>query len=144
MSREATVNCGLLIRKGSLAYQSTPSAFTADVAGTKGPSPGAITVTTAGTDVDLSQLSQPGLCWLQNLEPPGGNFVEYGVRDPATSGFYPLGELLPGEGFVLRLSRNLEEEYYPSTGTGTTGPTKRLHLKANGASVDVRCDAFQA
>lgn len=141
MSDEAQIRSSLQINKGNLNYQSQPTAFNADVATGKGPSPGAITAALAGTDVDFGELVQPSLCRLMNLD--DANFVEYGIREPATGFFYPLGELLPGESFVLRLSRNLQEEY-TGVGTGTSAPTNFFHLKANTAPCVVLVEAFEA
>lgn len=147
MANEAQLRTSLYVRKQAddgtilLEYQSRPSAFAADVSGTKGPVPGAIQVTTSGTDVDFSQLTTPGLCRVMNFD--STNYVEYGIRDPDSRIFYPLGELLPGESFVLRLSRNIQEEYFPSTGTGTTTPANKFHFKANTAACSVLVEAFE-
>jgi hypothetical protein len=136
MSSEATVRSSLQILKQSgsltvLDYQSRPSTFTADVAGTKGPVPGAISVTTAGVDVNLSELTTPGLCRLMNLD--AANYVQYGVWDGVT--FHDLGELLPGETFVIRLSRNI------GLGTGTV--YENLRLRANSATCICVVEAFE-
>lgn len=140
MANEARLQVSLQIRNGTQNYQSRPSAFAADVSSPGGPSPGQITATEEGTDVDLSELTTPGLCRIMNLD--ATNYVEYGIREPATLSFYPLGELLPGESFVLRLSRNLGEEYV-GTGTGTSASTNFLHFKANGDSCRVLVEAFE-
>ena len=147
MSNEARIRSSLTIRKGTtplqLEYSSKPTTFLADVAGVKGPSPGAISVSVYGTDVDLSELEVPGLCRLMNLD--AKNYVEYGIWDPEVDMFYPLGEVLPGESYVIRLSRNLREEYGTGTGTGTIGPsTNRLRLVANVATCNVLVEAFEA
>ena len=140
MANEARVNCSLQIRTGNLTYTSQPTGFQADVAGVKGPSPGAVTVSTAGTDIDLSELPTPGLATLQNLDED--NYVTYGSYDPETTKFYPLGELLPGEIFPIRLSRLLGWEQ--GTGTGTDGPeTNRLRFYANAAECVVVVNAFE-
>lgn len=146
MTDDATIRGSMQIRKGTdpvlLDYISRPTAFTADVTGTKGPSPGAITVATApGTDVDLSELTTPALCRIMNLDDE--NFVEVGIWDPEISTFYPIDEILPGETYIRRLSRNLAQEY--GTGTGTTGAeTNRLRLRADTAACDVLIEAFEA
>lgn len=140
MADEAIVRSSLQIKAGNVNYQSQPTAFKADVTGRKGPVPGAIAVSTDGTDVDFGELTTPGLCRIQNLDPT--NFVEYGIWEPATSTLYPLGELLPGETYILRLSRNLQEEYL-GTGTGTSAPTNRLRFKANTAACNVVVEAFE-
>lgn len=138
MSNEAQIRCSLSIRTGSIHYASQPTAFTADVAGRKGPAPGAFTVSTAGTDADLSELTAPGLCRIQNLD--ATNYVTFGIWEPDASLFYPLGELLPGETYVLRLSRDLGEQYTSVTGTGVAN--NKLRFKADTASVVVLLEAF--
>lgn len=140
MANEAVINSTLQINKGNLSYLGRPTSFTATVTGTKGPTPGAISATLAGTQVDLSELTQPGLCRIMNLD--ATNFVEYGIWDTENSVFFPLGELLPGESYVLRLSRNIQEEY-TGTGTGTTAPTNKLMFKANTAACVVLVEAFE-
>lgn len=146
MANEAQVRGSLQILKKSgtitlIDYGSKPTTFQATVTGTKGPVPGAFTVTVLGTDVDFSELTTPGLCVFKNLDPT--NFVTYGIWDPENSKFFPLGELLPGEVFPIRLSRDLQEEF--QTGTGTTGAdTNRLRFKADTVSLDVSVEAFEA
>jgi hypothetical protein len=149
MADEATIQNSLQIRKVDatsgavvLEHRSTgPTSFNVDVSGTKGPTPGAITVTTEGTDVDLSELTIPGLCEIHNQD--GTNFVEVGIWDPEVSKFYPLDEVGPGEKYTRKLSRNLQEEFM--TGTGTTGAdTNRLRLKADTDSCEVYVGAFEA
>ena len=140
MSNEAQIRSSLSIVSDNLTYRSQPTAYNADVAGSKGPVPGAIAVSTVGTDVDFSELTTPALCKIQNLDDT--NFVEYGIWDPEGSTFYPLGELLPGEFSVLRLSRNLQQEF--GTGTGTTGAdTNRLRFRADTATLQVSVEAFE-
>ncbi len=145
MADEAQVRSSLQITKKDgaltlLEYRSQPTVFKADVAGTKGPVPGAITVTILGTDVDFGELTTPALCRIQNQD--ANNFVTYGIWDPENNTFFPLGELLAGETYVLRLSRNLQEEF--QTGTGTIGAnTNRLRLKADTASLNVSIEAFE-
>lgn len=139
MANEATVNCSLQIRLGNGMYQSQPSSFRADVSTFKGPSPGAVTVATTGTNIDLSQLVQPGLCRIQNLSDT--YLVEVGIHDGAL--FHPLLELLAGESYVMRLSRNIgEEEDVP--GTGTTGDVNTLCLRAVGGSAVCLVEAFES
>jgi hypothetical protein len=155
MAKEARLNISLNIRKvfngvTVLDYRSTPTSFNADVDGTKGPTPSAIRVSTAGTDVSLAEITgigdTPGLCWLSNLDTTTDDdthYVEYGIYDPLTFTFYPLGELLPGECYAFRLSRFIESELGTGTGTGTiSSDVPRLRFKAHGAAVDVRVDAF--
>jgi hypothetical protein len=138
MANEAVIQTSLNIKAGNISYQCLPITFRATVTGRKGPSPGAVAVAVAGTSIDFGELTTPALCRLQNLD--ATNFVEYGIWDGIQ--FFPLGELLPGESYVIRLSRNLQEEY--GTGTGTTGAAaNRLRLKANTAAVNVLVEAFE-
>ena len=146
MSSEAQLQISLKINKsgtsGNLNYQSYPTQFTSDVDGALGPTPGAFLVSVDGTDVDLSQLTTPGLCRLSNQD--GNNFVTYGLKDPVTNKFYPLGELLPGEFYVLRLSRVLGWGYSGS-GTGTSGDdVNKLHFIADIDPCVVLVEAFEA
>ena len=108
MADEATINSSLQIIKGTtLEYRSLPGSFTADVAGTNGPSPGSFTVSSAstGTSPDLSQFTTPGYVRFRNLDPT--NFVEIGLLISAT--FQQLFEMLPGETYVMRFSRNITD-----------------------------------
>lgn len=140
MANEATVQTRLRIKNGNLDYQSQPGSFTADVAGAKGPTPGAITVSTDGTDIDLGELDTPGLCRVLNLDDT--NFVEFGRWDNTTEVFYPLIKVLPGEGYVFRLSSMIEEEY-AGTGTGTTANVSTFRAKADTAACNVLVEAFE-
>jgi hypothetical protein len=148
MSDEARVQSLLTIRKVDASgrvlidYRHGGGTFTADVGGLVGPTPGSFVVSVSGTDVDLSRLAAPGgLCRLVNNDPT--NFVTVGVYEPGTDEFYPVLELLPGEGYVVRLSRSALRE---STGTGTLpgGYDSKLQLRANAAPVVVSVEAFDA
>lgn len=144
MAGEITVTGALAINKEKLSYQSLPTSFTADMDGTPdGPTPGAITATLDGTDIDFSELESFGVCRIQNLD--STNFVDVGIVDPETEKFYPILRLLAGESFPMRLSPNLQEEYGTGAGTGTTGAnTNRLRIKADTAPCNVIVDAFPA
>lgn len=139
MANEATIRTRLEVKVANLDYRSTPVQFEADVqsAKPKGPTPGNVLIPVDGTDIDLSELDTPGLCRIMNVD--GTNYVQFGIWDGST--FFPLGEVLPGETYVLRLARNLGEEY--GTGTGTTGAAiNKLRFKADTAAVNVIVDAF--
>jgi len=142
MTGEATIRASLAIRGGDadpLNYSGKPEQFTGDVSVGVGPTPGVITATVAGVSADFSALTTPAYCRLMNLD--STNFVSYGIWDGST--FYPLGEILAGETYVLRLSRDLAEEF--GTGTGTTGTAvNSLMFKADTASVSVLVEAFDA
>lgn len=126
MANEATIRSSLTIKKGNIDFASRPGSFQADVSGTNGPTPGAIAVATAGTDVDLSELTTPGLINIKNLDTT--NFLEFGIWDGAT--FHELGEVQAGEDYTFRLSRNF---------TSTS-----LRLKADTAAVKAVVSCFEA
>lgn len=136
MANEARVNSSLQINKGNLQFRSNPTTFQATITGAKGPVPGAITAAVLGTNVNFSELTTPGLCRITNLD--AINFVTFGVYDGTS--FYPLGEILPGEFYVLRLSRDLNEEYI---GTGTNADANQFRVVANTAACNVLVEAFE-
>lgn len=138
MANEATINIGMSLNKNNLNFKSNPVTFRANLSGTKGPTPGAFTASLAGTDVDLSELTQPGLIRIQNLDPT--NFVEWGIYDGAE--FIPVGELLPGEFYIFRMSRRFTNSY--GTGTGTIDSGNTLRFKADTAPVNVVVEAFES
>lgn len=140
MADEATLNISLQITKDNLQYRSNPTGFKADVSGNSGPTPGTITVTQAGTDVDLSELTTPGLCRIQNLSTEYE--IEVGVWNPDQSEFYPVMALLPGESYVIRLSTSINREY-EGTGTGTSAEANTLRIKVlTGVTAKVLVEAF--
>lgn len=139
MAGEAQLRSSLSIRKGNQVYQSAPTYFTADVDGVGGPTPGLIRVPTTGVEIDLSALTTPGLCRLQNID--STNYVTIGVYDG--SRFFPVLELKAGESYPLRLSRHLNAEYV-GTGTGTNSDINKLWAVANTASIYLLVEAFEA
>jgi hypothetical protein len=131
---DITVTCSLTIKKNNFNFTRSTN-FTGSLTATQplGPTPGLVLVTLAGVSIDLSDLGTPGWCWIENIDNTAANWFEYGIWDPEGGTFYPLGELSPGEGIPIKLSRNIEEEY--GTGAGTTGAnTNRLRLKAGVAA----------
>jgi hypothetical protein len=137
---EIQVRASLNIRQGSLDYRSSPTAFNDDRAGEGGPTPGGFTVSVGGTDVDLSALSNPGWCWVQNLDDT--NTVRMGVWNPDQSEFYPLLRWKPGQGYPVLLDELINQEQ-AGTGTGTTGQTNTLRMKADNAPCKVIVHAFE-
>jgi hypothetical protein len=128
MSDEATIHCSLQITKDSLEYRSYPSAFQADVATAKGPSPGAFTAsyTGTGTQVSFTNLSTPALAIVRNLDDT--NYVELGVVVSGT--FYSLLEIQAGEFYPYRFGRNMTKTI--------------IYIRANTADCDVSVEAFEA
>ncbi len=140
MASEARLQINLNIRQGNLNYQSNPTAFTADVSTAKAPTPGRVLAAVLGTDVDLSQITLPGLIWLMNLD--ATNYVEWGIWDESTNVFYTMGELLPGEFFTFRLSRHMLVSYQGSS-TVAGADWVKLRLKANTAACECWVDIFE-
>jgi hypothetical protein len=149
MAKEIRVTSGLTIYKRGTTdtslvlqqYQAQPSSFSADMDGTKGPIPGSFSVGIGGKIVDLSELGTPGVCRISNMDET--NYVTVGIWDPGIDVYYPMLELLPGESYVMRLYRHIQEEY-TGTGTGTTGPGNYLFMKADTDTVAVKVEAFEA
>lgn len=141
MSNEIQIMSSLTVNAGTVQHRSPKTAYNDDMTGRKGPCVGTISVSTAGTEISVAQITVPGYIELTNLD--STNFVEYGIWDTETSVFYPIGELRPGgKPQLLFLSRNLRQEY-TGTGTGTTGPTNKLWLKANSAACNVNIALFE-
>lgn len=130
MSNEAEIRTTLTIVKGNLEYLNRPSTFSADIATANGPSPGVVSVGTGatGTQIVLSALSTPALTRIMNIDDT--NFVEMGTWDGVT--FQPLLELLPGESYIIRLSRNVQDS------------GDQLRAKADTAAVNLLVEAFDA
>lgn len=137
MANEARINSNLQIIVGELDYQSRPAAFLADVSVAKGPTPGAVSCATTGTNISFAQLARPALCRIMNLD--STNFVTVGVYDGVS--FFPILELLPGESYVMRLSRYLNEEW---VGTGTNSDANQVRIQANAAACMVLVEAFES
>ena len=103
MSGTIIVQSGIIVNNGASQYTSSPRGFTAVQSNLGGPTPGTLSIPTSVTDVTFSALTLPGVIHLVNLD--ATNFVTFGLHD--TSVFRPLGEILPGETWVFRLSRTL-------------------------------------
>lgn len=140
-----SIRVSLQMTNGNLSYQSAPQAFNpTDAVIAKGPSPGAITVAAGGTDVDFSHLTLVGLCWIQNLSTT--DYVTFGIWDDDNNYFYPLGEILAGEYYPIRLSRYLGRKEALGTGTGNSAiiTCKLRFIPQGNANVDVRIDGFDS
>jgi hypothetical protein len=141
MANEISVTSSLQINNGNLQYTSRPSAFRANMNGANGPVPGAVVASTSGTNVSFAPLVKPGMCRIQNLD--STNYIEWGLWDSGASKFYPLGEMFPGETYIIRLSRFLGYEQGPGTGTGTSGHGVSLRLKGVGGPCNAVVEAFE-
>jgi hypothetical protein len=139
MSDEINVSIDIRVKKDNLDEHIT-ARFTADMDGDEGGvTPGQITVPTTGIAVDFSELTQAGVCTIQNLDQT--NYVTIGVKDTGTNRFYPLDEILPGETWARRISRKLGKQFF-GTGTGT-GTDNVLWLDADTAACRVVVKCFE-
>jgi len=138
MAEEATFNSSFTLVKDNVNYRAYPTSFKVDVDGDgKGPTPGAVTATTEGVDVSLSELTTPGVCRIRNL---GSNTVHYGIHDG--SNFFPFGEVRAGchADFVFS---SMFGDSLASTGTADEGDVT-LRVLAENADTDVTVEAFEA
>lgn len=138
MANEISVNLSVSVRKGNLS-ENISANFRANQDGTGGPTPGVLSISTAGEDITLTDLVTPGLCVAQNVD--DDNYIELGVHDGTL--FHPFLELQPGETYVFRFSRNINEEQ-DVAGTGTTGNVNTIFARANTAAAWLLIKAFEA
>lgn len=159
MSKEIRITAGMTIRKINSADGvvlidfRTSGGFTADMTGRKGPTPGAVLAKLAnqgGTQVDLSGLTQPYWCWMENLGPENGDaptaadYVEVGIWNAQDSSFAPMMEFAAGVKLPIPLSRNIQEIFQgPGSGTSGAGETARLMLLANNKAQNFVISAFE-
>lgn len=138
MTDEITIRQSMEILNGNTKYRAYPTDFKTDMAGTKGPSPGAVTVTPAGTDIDLTELASTGWCRIYNQD--ATNYVTFGIRDEGR--FYPIQDVQPGEFQIVELSRFLGSVFDTGTGTATID-TVQWCVKAHDADCDILVEAFE-
>lgn len=121
-------------------YRSYPTSFNAVMYGSAGPTPGSIRATNTGTVVNLSELTaMGGMCRIINNDLV--NTLTWGVYVPGLSVFVPVGDVLPGEVYVLRLSQYLQSEE-PGTGSGTYGFSELMVRSPKGTTILVTIEAF--
>ena len=146
MANEITVNSSLRISLGSLDYQSRPTAFKATLLNDAPPAPGRVNcVANVVKVVDLSTMVNPGVCRIQNLGDQANlsTYVDVGMYDSVSAVFTPMLELLVGESYVMRLSRNLGEADSVPAPTGTSVSTRaQLALLSLGYNINVLVEAF--
>lgn len=143
MANEVQFRKFLNIRKGNLDYRPPQVSWNMDMTGAKGPTPGAIEAPTDGVDVDLSALTDPGIVHIYNMEASGGSSISWGIHDPETDRYYPVGVLAPGEHDMLVLDEDFQSEHYPATGTALGPVTNRLYVKGKTAAANVYVGAFE-
>jgi len=137
MANEVTIGASIAVQQGSLIYESRPKQFNADMTGKKGPTPGAVSIEVAGTDISLAELTTPGFARLVNLDTT--NYVEFGIWDGLE--FIAVGELGPGEISVFKFSRNFGNSV--GTGTATTDTGNTFRMKASVAACNCLVEVFE-
>lgn len=144
MADEIQVRTFFSLNNGNLKHNPGQYQFKDDATGALGPSPGAFVATYDGTDVDLSQFTDPGWVELWNQEPEGGAEVSWGVYDVENDKYIPVGKLKPGWRYPICLDELFGGEFQPSTGTGTDLINNRLRIKAKDAdTANVYVGAFE-
>ncbi len=150
MANEARVTSSLTVQKRSsdgtvlmIDYQSRPTTFVADVDGDRGPFPGSIPVDENGVEVDFGSTGfSPSLCRIMNQSDT--YTVVWGSLNSSSGVFSPIGDLLPGESVVIRLSQFLFQTIYAAgTGTAPGGDTTGLYLKALDGTANALVEAFE-
>lgn len=144
MSDEITVRAGITVKNGNYSYASQPGYCTDDQTTPGGGVPGVVVASESGTDVSFSPLVQPAWVELVNIEAAGGARAEWGMFDPQTGVFIPVGELEPGDIAVFKLSRNFGEEWVSfGTATATTISNNTLRVKGYGGACRVSVKAHE-
>jgi hypothetical protein len=125
----------------------------ADMAGAKGPTPGAINVPvmgSGGVQVDFSALTTPGWCWVEHQgradgsASEDGDHVMMGMYDPVTDKFWPMLEWVPGLRLPLLLSRHIQQTFLgPGTGSAGFGEAARMMLIAYPVAQTMSVEAFE-
>jgi hypothetical protein len=141
MSDEATIRQSIQISIGGRnIYRPAAASFKRDVSTAKGPSPGSVTATAGGVDVDLSHLTVPGLCHIINYSTT--DYLEYGVYDSSSGVFYPLGEVAAETEYVFEFSRNLFDEFL-GTGTSPAASNNKFRVRGGNSVVECCVNAFE-
>ncbi len=144
MANEGSFTYSMSLRKQSGALiilgASYQKSFTFDVDGSVGPTPGGMVVPVGGKIIRFGELITPGIIVIKNYD--ATNYITYGLYDPDSKKFYPMGEVFAGEEWPWRLSRDFLERF-EGTGTGTTGRSMYLMLKASEAPVNASVEAYE-
>lgn len=139
MANEITVTNQVRINNGNLQEFGQPASFRMNMDSVQGPTPGFVTVPTTGVDLDLSALSSFGVCRIRNLDET--NDIIYGIKEPSSGFFYPIGKVRPGHHWWIDLADELLQEF-TNTGTGTSAATNKFHIRAKNAACKAIVDAY--
>ena len=128
MSGEISLNLSMQINKDNFGYSNTPISYQEDMVTGKGPSPGAITASSAGTGTQISftNLSTPARAVIKNFDDT--NYVEVGIVVGGI--FYALLEVQAGMFDIIRFGRSMTKTI--------------IYVRANTANCEVSVEAFEA
>lgn len=132
------IQSSLQIKGAVVDYASRPTNITGTVVTESAPAPGRVNVTPAGVLVDLSKLSTPGYYRIMNMS--ATSWIEYGIWVAGLSKFCPWGEMLPGESYTGRFSRNLMQE---DTGSASVIDVDSIMLVSHGGNAEALLEAFE-
>lgn len=139
MANELRMTISVNVKKGNV-NENISETFVASLTNAEGPTPGYVVVPQLGVDVDLSELTTPGVCVIKNVHATYSLMV--GISDGVE--FYPMFNLAPGESCGGPLSQFIGTSL-DATGTGTgtydTG-TYTLHLVGLGGASAAQVKAF--
>jgi hypothetical protein len=143
MANEVSIRTSLQVKAENINFQS-PSVNSGDDLGVfKGPCVGTISVTTAGTPIDFTQMERVGWCFIQNQSTE--SYVDYGIYITSLGEFFPLFEIPPGVAVVTKFSKFFTTEYdVEGTGTGTTNSISEFMMKARTADANVLLQCFDS
>lgn len=146
MANEITVSSTLRVTKGDLDYQSRPTSLKADLTTARPPGPGLVYCpSNIVTVVSFANLANPGWCRIQNLGDDAGlsQYIDVGMYDSTNLIFLPMLELLNGDSYCVRLSRNLGEVDSVPAPTGTSVYTRAsLAILSLGYNIKALVEAF--
>jgi hypothetical protein len=107
-----------------------------------GPSPGLIIATPAGTEVDITLLSNPTVGVVINYSTT--ETIELGIWNVDQSEFYPFMRVPPGRAYPWWPSPNVLGEYGTGTSSDLTGQSNQLRVKTLGVdSASVSIELFE-
>ena len=123
MANEIRLSLGVEITKGYLSYSFNPGQINVDL--TTARRGGHIqTIGLTEEDIDVGDVTSPGLCILRNLDTT--NYVTIGPKVGTTNLIEPIIKLKPGQPAVLFLD-----------------PTVTLVAIANAGAVSLQVDVFE-
>lgn len=104
MADEINITQFIQVVKGNYDSGRIGAVLAADMAGDGGGAPGFVEVGTSEEDIDLSEITTLGWCFMRNLD--STNFVEWGKKD-GSNNMQAIGRMGPGEPALFRLNQGV-------------------------------------